>query len=114
MHNGGTLFPRLCRFGHVQSIDGAQQLRNEGQLQLYEGDAAFRANQDTWHLRGEHGIGFDLLRMPRRLRKFSPDFLGLHLTGKIPSTRWFGRNILQKPLWRVETPPTGEAIPAPT
>lgn len=56
----------------IADVDGEPLMQREGQLQLYEGESAFRAALPDWQLRREHGIRFDLLRSPAALAEVQP------------------------------------------
>ncbi len=45
----------------IVRVDGEPFMRREGQLQLYEGEASFKASLPSWEERRRHGIAFDLL-----------------------------------------------------
>jgi len=47
-------------------------LRREGQLQLYEGRQRFEASLDSWNLRRQHGIAFELLEDARAIAEIQP------------------------------------------
>ncbi|WP_305988395.1 FAD-binding oxidoreductase [Roseibium sp. MMSF_3544] len=52
---------------------GADHLfQREGQLQLYEGEREFRASLDTWDLRRDHGIPFELLETRDAIAAIQP------------------------------------------
>ncbi|WP_424980084.1 NAD(P)/FAD-dependent oxidoreductase [Leisingera sp. S232] len=56
----------------IADVDGTLLMQREGQLQLYEGETAFRAALPDWQLRREHGIRFDLLRSPEAIAVIQP------------------------------------------
>ncbi|WP_170430336.1 NAD(P)/FAD-dependent oxidoreductase [Ruegeria arenilitoris] len=45
----------------IASVDGEAMMQRDGQMQLYESEAEFRASLPTWELRRQHGIDFELL-----------------------------------------------------
>ena len=45
----------------ITAVDGEQMMQRDGQMQLYESEAEFRASLPTWDLRRAHGIEFELL-----------------------------------------------------
>ncbi|WP_417263998.1 NAD(P)/FAD-dependent oxidoreductase [Celeribacter sp.] len=59
----------------IASVNGEPLMRREGQLQVYEGDAQFRATLPSWELRRQHGIAFNLLESPEAIADIQP---GLH------------------------------------
>lgn len=59
----------------IAAVDGEAMIQREGQLQLYEGEAEYRASLDTWELRRRHGIRFSLLDCPAAIADIQP---GLH------------------------------------
>ncbi|WP_170423566.1 NAD(P)/FAD-dependent oxidoreductase [Ruegeria arenilitoris] len=56
----------------VASVNGEGLLQRDGQMQLYEGEAEFRASLPTWDLRRKHGIEFELLESPVDIAKKQP------------------------------------------
>ncbi|NSY41200.1 FAD-binding oxidoreductase [Leisingera sp. ANG59] len=56
----------------IADVDGEPLMQREGQLQLYEGETAFRAALPDWQLRREHSIRFDLLRSPEAIAEVQP------------------------------------------
>ncbi len=56
----------------VKGVDGEALMQREGQLQLYEGEAEFRASLPTWQLREAHGIRFELLQSPEAIAEIQP------------------------------------------
>ncbi|WP_298570494.1 FAD-dependent oxidoreductase [uncultured Aliiroseovarius sp.] len=67
MHHCAAAFERqLVAFGDPALI------RREGQLQLYEGAAAFKAALPLWKRREELGIPFDLLTRAEEIREIQP------------------------------------------
>ena len=59
----------------IQSVNGDHLIRREGQLQLYEGEAEFKAALPGWQTRKEHGVQFELLESPEAIAKIQP---GIH------------------------------------
>ncbi len=45
----------------IASVDGEPMIQRDGQLQLYESEAEYRASLPTWELRRANGIEFELL-----------------------------------------------------
>ena len=45
----------------ITSVDGEGMMQRDGQMQLYESEAEFRASLPIWDLRRRHGIEFELL-----------------------------------------------------
>ncbi|RVV98323.1 FAD-dependent oxidoreductase [Mesobaculum littorinae] len=56
----------------LPAVEGAALVRREGQLQVYEGAAEFRASLPAWELKRAHGIAFDLLGGPGALAEIQP------------------------------------------
>ncbi|WP_422040929.1 NAD(P)/FAD-dependent oxidoreductase [Roseibium sp.] len=56
----------------VRETAGEHLVRREGQLQLYEGEAEYRASLPSWDLRRAHGIDFELLETPDAIAAFQP------------------------------------------
>lgn len=56
----------------VARVAGERFMRREGQLQLYEGRAAFEAARPSWALRGAHGIAFELLEGAQAIAEIQP------------------------------------------
>jgi D-amino-acid dehydrogenase len=56
----------------IASVDGEHLMRREGQLQVYEGEAQFRATLPSWELRRQHGIAFELLESPEAIADIQP------------------------------------------
>lgn len=56
----------------VSETSGAALLRQEGQLQLYEGEAEFRASLAEWDFRKELGINFELLESHEAIAAYQP------------------------------------------
>ncbi|MCV0429327.1 MAG: FAD-dependent oxidoreductase [Roseibium sp.] len=59
----------------IGDTDAEHLFRREGQLQLFEGEAEFRASRHSWALRKEHGIRFVLLTGSDAIAEIQP---GLH------------------------------------
>ncbi|WP_417272638.1 NAD(P)/FAD-dependent oxidoreductase [Celeribacter halophilus] len=70
MHLSRAALERL-----IVETKGEDMMRREGQLQVYEGEAQFRATLPSWDLRRQHGIAFDLLKSPDEIAEIQP---GLH------------------------------------
>lgn len=56
----------------VSDVEAERLLLRQGQLQLYEGAAEFRATQPEWDLRREHGIPFETLESPAAIAEVQP------------------------------------------
>jgi len=56
----------------VTDVSAENLLLRQGQLQLYEGEAEFRASVPEWDLRRDHGIPFDLLHSPDDIAALQP------------------------------------------
>ncbi|TYC60972.1 FAD-binding oxidoreductase [Rhodobacterales bacterium] len=56
----------------VGATSGAAFLRQEGQLQLYEGAGEYRASLEEWNLRKELGIAFELLESAEAIAALQP------------------------------------------
>ncbi len=57
----------------VPRLGGATLLRHEGQLQLYDSAASYRASLPGWEHRRAHGIAFELIEnAPARLAEIQP------------------------------------------
>ncbi|WP_422001833.1 NAD(P)/FAD-dependent oxidoreductase [Roseovarius mucosus] len=67
MHHSRAALERL-----IANVDGEPLMRREGQLQVYEGEAAYRASLPAWTLRRQHGVRFDLLESPVALAEIQP------------------------------------------
>ena len=59
--------PRL-----LQAVGAQQQLHTDGNLQLYESDAEWRASLPAWQLRAEHGIAFEHLHGAEAITQLQP------------------------------------------
>ncbi|MFU8779092.1 MAG: NAD(P)/FAD-dependent oxidoreductase [Roseovarius sp.] len=67
MHHSRAALERL-----IVDVAGEPLMRREGQLQVYEGAAAYRASLPAWDLRRKHGVRFDLLQSPGALAEIQP------------------------------------------
>ncbi|KGM89088.1 Glycine/D-amino acid oxidase (deaminating) [Roseovarius mucosus DSM 17069] len=67
MHQSRAALERL-----IADVSGEPLMRREGQLQVYEGEAAYRASLPAWELRRQHGVRFDLLQSPGALAEVQP------------------------------------------
>ncbi|MBE0452544.1 MAG: FAD-dependent oxidoreductase [Roseovarius sp.] len=67
MHHSRAALERL-----IVDVAGEPLMRREGQLQVYEGAAAYRASLPAWELRRQHGVRFDLLESPGALAEIQP------------------------------------------
>lgn len=56
----------------IARVEGEPLMRREGQLQVYEGEAEYRASLPAWELRRQHGIAFDLLESPEAIAEIQP------------------------------------------
>jgi D-amino-acid dehydrogenase len=56
----------------ISTVDGEHLLQRDGQMQLYESEAEYRASLPTWKLRREHGIEFELLESPAAIAEMQP------------------------------------------
>ncbi|WP_170418672.1 NAD(P)/FAD-dependent oxidoreductase [Ruegeria atlantica] len=56
----------------ICDIDAEHLLQRDGQMQLYESAAEFRASLPAWNLRREHGIEFELLEGPAAIAEKQP------------------------------------------
>ncbi|WP_170559906.1 NAD(P)/FAD-dependent oxidoreductase [Ruegeria atlantica] len=56
----------------ISNIDGEHLLQRDGQMQLYESEAEYRASLPTWDLRREHGIEFELLESQGAIAEKQP------------------------------------------
>lgn len=59
----------------ITAVNGESLIRREGQLQLYEGAAEFKASLAGWQTRKEHGVLFEFLESPEAIAKIQP---GIH------------------------------------
>jgi len=67
MHQSRAALERL-----IADVSGEPLMRREGQLQVYEGEAAYRASLPAWDLRRQHGVRFDLLQSSGALAEIQP------------------------------------------
>ena len=65
-YSKAALEPALARDGLTH------MLRRNGQLEVYEGEAAFRASLEGWDARAEHGIAFNHLMSPAEIAEIQP------------------------------------------
>ncbi|WP_050604405.1 FAD-binding oxidoreductase [Ruegeria sp. 6PALISEP08] len=56
----------------IKEVDGEALIQRDGQLQLFESEAEFRASLPTWDQRRDHGIPFDLLDSPDEIADIQP------------------------------------------
>ncbi len=56
----------------ITDIDGEHMMQRDGQMQLYEGEAEYRASLPTWELRRQHGIEFELLETREAIAERQP------------------------------------------
>ncbi|WP_170505931.1 NAD(P)/FAD-dependent oxidoreductase [Ruegeria arenilitoris] len=56
----------------VTSVNGEAMMQRDGQMQLYESEAEFRASLPEWELRRQHGIDFELLDSREALAEKQP------------------------------------------
>ncbi len=56
----------------ITSVQGEPLMQRDGQLQLYESEAEFRASLPGWALRRDHGIEFELLESPAAIAEKQP------------------------------------------
>lgn len=56
----------------ITDIDAEGMLQRDGQMQLYEGQAEYRASLPTWELRRQYGIEFDLLESREVIAEIQP------------------------------------------
>lgn len=65
----------LCRAAterQITAVEGEGMMQRDGQMQLYESAAEYRAALPTWDLRRQHGIAFDLLESPDAIAEIQP------------------------------------------
>ncbi|WP_171208135.1 MULTISPECIES: FAD-binding oxidoreductase [unclassified Ruegeria] len=67
MQLSSAALDRLIPFAGMQDM-----VQNDGQLQLYESEAAFRASLPGWEQRHRHGIAFTLLEHPEAIAEIQP------------------------------------------
>ncbi|MCT4557244.1 MAG: FAD-binding oxidoreductase [Pelagimonas sp.] len=58
--------------GIIRDVDGEHLIQRDGQMQLYEGEAQFRASLTAWERRAEHGIDHRLLHSPAEIAEIQP------------------------------------------
>jgi len=56
----------------ISDVDGEGYMQRDGQMQLYESAAEYRASLPTWELRRQHGIEFELLESPEAIAAKQP------------------------------------------
>ncbi|MCG7520028.1 FAD-binding oxidoreductase [Ruegeria sp. Ofav3-42] len=56
----------------VPMVKAEPLLQRDGQMQLYESEAEFRASLPNWHIRREHGVEFELLESPAAIAEKQP------------------------------------------
>ncbi|NIZ08125.1 FAD-binding oxidoreductase [Pseudooceanicola sp. HF7] len=56
----------------IARTDTEHLIRREGQLQVYEGAAEYRASLPSWELRKQHGIAYELLEGPGAIAEIQP------------------------------------------
>ena len=56
----------------IVSVDGEAMMQRDGQMQLYESEAEFRASLPTWEHRRRHGIEFELLESTSAIEEKQP------------------------------------------
>ncbi|PYE85525.1 NAD(P)/FAD-dependent oxidoreductase [Pseudoroseicyclus aestuarii] len=56
----------------IARVAGEPLIRREGQLQVYEGEAEYRASLPAWALRRQHGIAFDLIEGAEAIAEIQP------------------------------------------
>lgn len=56
----------------IHEVDGEALIQRDGQMQLYEGEAEFRASLPAWELRRRHGIAFELLESAGAIAERQP------------------------------------------
>lgn len=56
----------------IPAVSGEPLMRRQGQLQLYDRAASYRASLPAWEARRAHGIPFDLLESPGALAEIQP------------------------------------------
>ncbi|WP_420584000.1 NAD(P)/FAD-dependent oxidoreductase [Ruegeria sp.] len=67
MQHSVDALPRL-----IADVDGEPMMQRDGQMQLYESEAEFRASLPAWELRRQHGIEFDLLESRDEIAEIQP------------------------------------------
>ncbi len=56
----------------IADVDGEPMMQRDGQMQLYESEAEYRANLPAWEVRREHGIDFELLESREAIAEKQP------------------------------------------
>ena len=56
----------------IPSVSGEEMIRREGQLQLFESEAEYRASLPAWQARARHGIAFELLESRAAIAEIQP------------------------------------------
>ncbi|CUJ99327.1 D-amino acid dehydrogenase small subunit [Ruegeria denitrificans] len=56
----------------IADVDGEPMMQRDGQMQLYESQAEFRASLPAWELRRQHGIEFELLESRAAIAEKQP------------------------------------------
>lgn len=56
----------------IVQVSGEPLMRREGQMQLYEGAASYRASLPSWELRRRHGVNFELFESPEAIAEIQP------------------------------------------
>ncbi|MCT8162081.1 NAD(P)/FAD-dependent oxidoreductase [Pseudoruegeria sp. SHC-113] len=56
----------------IAATKGEALIQRDGQLQLYEGEAQYRASLPAWELRRQHGIRYELLASPGAIAEIQP------------------------------------------
>lgn len=56
----------------ITEVDGEPLMQRDGQMQLYEGEAAYRAALPGWDLRRRHGVAFEVLDTPAAIAAIQP------------------------------------------
>jgi D-amino-acid dehydrogenase len=56
----------------IASVTGEAMMQRDGQMQLYESEAEYRASLPTWEVRRQHGIDFELLQSPEAIAERQP------------------------------------------
>lgn len=65
-------FSRKCLRKQIDAAHASDMLRQEGQLQLYESVAEFKASLPGWDVRARHGIPFHHLQSPDEIAEIQP------------------------------------------
>ena len=65
-------FSRKCLRKQIDAVHAGDMLRHEGQLQLYESAAEFKANLPGWDVRARHGIPFHHLQSSDEIADIQP------------------------------------------